>query len=133
MARRALAAGDTLPLLARLWRDWLSPHRGTLAVVMLLIAVVGAATGLYPALIKAAFDAKAAELGIEDPHVVPISALKGDPALSKLTAVKNDAVVNLDGEKPIGTAGNPTALSLPYLIEDYVELLADAAGGADKK
>ena len=28
--------------------------------------------------IKAAFDAKAAELGIEDPHVVPISALKGD-------------------------------------------------------
>ena len=62
-----------------------------------------------------------------------ISALKGDPALSKLTAVKNDAVVNLDGEKPIGTAGNPTALSLPYLIEDYVELLADAASGADKK
>ena len=28
--------------------------------------------------IKAEFDAKAAELGIEDPHVVPISALKGD-------------------------------------------------------
>ena len=28
--------------------------------------------------IKATFDAKAAELGIEDPHVVPISALKGD-------------------------------------------------------
>ena len=28
--------------------------------------------------IKTTFDAKAAELGIEDPHVVPISALKGD-------------------------------------------------------
>ena len=28
--------------------------------------------------IKADFDAKAAELGVEDPHVVPISALKGD-------------------------------------------------------
>ena len=28
--------------------------------------------------IKATFDAKTAELGIEDPHVVPISALKGD-------------------------------------------------------
>lgn len=62
-----------------------------------------------------------------------VKALKDDPALSKLSAVKNDAVVNLDGEKPIGTAGNPSALSLPYLIEDYVELLADAAGGADKK
>ena len=49
--------GDTAPLLARLWRDWLSPHRRTLAVVLGLIAVVGASTGLYPALIKAAFDA----------------------------------------------------------------------------
>ena len=28
--------------------------------------------------IKTTFDAKAAELGIEDPHVVPISALRGD-------------------------------------------------------
>ena len=42
-------------------------------------------------------------------------------------------MVNLDGEKPIGTAGNPTALSIPYLIDDYVELLAKAAEGADTK
>jgi subfamily B ATP-binding cassette protein MsbA len=45
MARRPLLRGDTLPLLGRLWREWLAPHRATLA------------TGLYPALIKAAFDA----------------------------------------------------------------------------
>ncbi|GJE54206.1 MULTISPECIES: ABC transporter ATP-binding protein [Methylobacterium] len=57
MARRPLLRGDTLPLLRRLWREWLSPHRATLAVVLVLIAIVGAATGLYPALIKAAFDA----------------------------------------------------------------------------
>ena len=57
MARRPLLRGDTLPLLGRLWREWLSPHRATLAVVLVLIAIVGAATGLYPALIKAAFDA----------------------------------------------------------------------------
>lgn len=57
MARRPLLRGDTLPLLGRLWREWLSPHRATLAVVLVLITVVGAATGLYPALIKAAFDA----------------------------------------------------------------------------
>ncbi|WP_267425971.1 ABC transporter ATP-binding protein [Methylobacterium sp. GC_Met_2] len=49
--------GDTAPLLARLWRTWLYPHRATLAVVLVLIALVGASTGLYPALIKAAFDA----------------------------------------------------------------------------
>ncbi len=57
MARRPLLRGDTLPLLGRLWREWLSPHRATLAVVLVLITIVGAATGLYPALIKAAFDA----------------------------------------------------------------------------
>lgn len=62
-----------------------------------------------------------------------ITAMEDDPALSKLTAVENDAVVNLDGEKPIGTAGNPTPLSIPYLIDEYVELLADAAGGSDAK
>jgi subfamily B ATP-binding cassette protein MsbA len=32
-------------LLTRLWRDWLRPHAGTLAVVLVLIAVIGAATG----------------------------------------------------------------------------------------
>lgn len=62
-----------------------------------------------------------------------VKAMEDDPALAKLTAVENDAVVNLDGEKPIGTAGNPTPLSLPYLIDDYVELLADAAGDSDTK
>ncbi len=56
-----------------------------------------------------------------------IDALKGDPVLSQLPAVANDAVVNLDGEQATGTAANPTALSLPYLVEEYVALLAEAA------
>ncbi len=56
-----------------------------------------------------------------------IDALEGDPILSQLPAVKNHAVVNLDGTKAIGTAANPTALSVPYLVEDYAALLADAA------
>lgn len=55
-----------------------------------------------------------------------IAALEGDPVLSQLPAVANGAVVNLDGSKPIGTSANPTALSTPYLIDDYVALLADA-------
>ncbi|MGV0388446.1 sulfate adenylyltransferase subunit 1 [Corynebacterium sanguinis] len=33
--------------------------------------------------IKAEFESKAAELGIEDPHVVPISALKGDNVVER--------------------------------------------------
>ncbi len=59
-----------------------------------------------------------------------IDALDGDPVLSQLPAVANDAIVNLDGTKAIGAAANPTALSLPYLVEDYVTLLGDAAAGS---
>ncbi|WP_307785253.1 hypothetical protein [Janibacter melonis] len=46
--------------------------------------------------------------------------------------MKNKAIVNLDGTKPIGTAANPTALSLPALIGDYVTLLGDAAAYTTK-
>lgn len=58
-----------------------------------------------------------------------IDALEADPVLSQLPAVKNGAIVNLDGTKPIGTAANPTALSTPALVDEYVALLADAAAG----
>ena len=52
-----LPSGDTLVLLGRLWRDWLRPHVRTLMLVLVFIAIVAAATGLYPVLIKAAFEA----------------------------------------------------------------------------
>jgi subfamily B ATP-binding cassette protein MsbA len=51
-----LEAG-AIPLVARLWRDWLKPHAPTLAVVLVLIVIVASSTGLYPVLIKAAFEA----------------------------------------------------------------------------
>ena len=57
MARKGLLRGDTLPLIRRLWRDWMRPHARTLALVLLLVILVAGATGLYPVLIKAAFDA----------------------------------------------------------------------------
>jgi len=56
-----------------------------------------------------------------------IDALEGDPVLSQLPAVENEAIVTLDGAEAMGTAANPTALSVPALVEDYVNLLADAA------
>lgn len=52
-----LPSGDTLALLRRLWRDWLRPHLRTLLLVLVFIVIVAAATGLYPVLIKAAFEA----------------------------------------------------------------------------
>lgn len=49
--------GDTVPLLRRLWREHVAHHRRSLALIMLLIVIGGAATSLYPLLIREAFDA----------------------------------------------------------------------------
>ena len=52
--------------------------------------------------------------------------MKGDLLLSGMPAVAKDAVVML-GRDPVGTAANPTPLSISWVLKDYVELLADAA------
>ena len=58
-----------------------------------------------------------------------IDAVEGDPLLSQLPAVADDAVVSLPGDGPLGTAANPTPLQVlnSDLVEQYVALLADAA------
>jgi subfamily B ATP-binding cassette protein MsbA len=56
-AAPACPPGDTRNLVLRLWREWLVPHRGSLALVLALIVLIACATGLYPILIKAAFEA----------------------------------------------------------------------------
>ncbi|WP_430910090.1 ABC transporter ATP-binding protein [Methylobacterium sp. sgz302541] len=109
MARRPLLRGDTLPLIGRLWRDWLSPHRGTLAVVMLLIAVVGAATGFYPALIKGAFDAfdhkDAAALAYGPLIVVAVTSIRGF-ALYGQTVLTNRVVTRVEADMQAALYGH---------------------------
>ncbi|WP_305784552.1 iron-siderophore ABC transporter substrate-binding protein [Symbioplanes lichenis] len=56
-----------------------------------------------------------------------VSALQANPLLAKMPAIKNGAVVALDGSGPAGTAANPTPLAIPYVTKDYVKQLADAA------
>ncbi|MCD4525845.1 iron-siderophore ABC transporter substrate-binding protein [Nocardioides sp. cx-173] len=56
-----------------------------------------------------------------------VDTLKSDPLLSKMPAVQNDAIVLLP-DSPLGTAANPTPLSISYVLEDYVAMLAEAAG-----
>jgi subfamily B ATP-binding cassette protein MsbA len=56
-SRKPPLPGDTPVLVARLWRDWLAPHASTLAAVLVLVIIVACSTGLYPVLIKAAFEA----------------------------------------------------------------------------
>jgi iron complex transport system substrate-binding protein len=55
-----------------------------------------------------------------------VDTLEADPLLSQMPAVQNGAIVSLDGSGPLGTAANPTPLSISWVLEDYVSLLAEA-------
>ena len=66
-AAEVLPSGDLLWLMLRLWRDWLRPHGRTLAAVLVLIVLVALSTGLYPVLIKAAFEAFSNRFGTGTP------------------------------------------------------------------
>ena len=57
-----------------------------------------------------------------------VTALEDDPLLSRMPAVANGAVVDLPGDDPLGTAANPTPLSISWVLEDYLSLLDQAAG-----
>ena len=101
--------GDTAPLLVRLWREWLSPHRAVLAIVLVLIAVVGASTGLYPALIKAAFDAfdrkDAAAIAYGPLVVVLVTSLRGF-ALYGQTILTNRVVTRVEADMQAALYGH---------------------------
>ncbi|MDR2379830.1 MAG: iron-siderophore ABC transporter substrate-binding protein [Bifidobacteriaceae bacterium] len=59
-----------------------------------------------------------------------VDTLKADPLLSQMPAIASNAVVFLDGSGPLGTAANPTPLAITWVLEDYVAMLAKAAGAA---
>ena len=56
-----------------------------------------------------------------------VDVLEADPLLSQMPAVKNGAIVSLDGAGSLGTAANPTPLAISWVLDDYLALLADAA------
>jgi len=55
-----------------------------------------------------------------------VEAMKANPLLARMPAVAHDAIVTL-GRDPLGTAANPTPLSISWVLEDYMALLAEAA------
>ncbi len=59
-----------------------------------------------------------------------VQTLQGDPVLSQIPAVANGSIVNLPGTEPLGTAANPTPLSISWILDDYVALLSQAADKA---
>lgn len=55
-----------------------------------------------------------------------IDAMAANPLLARMPAVTRGSIVTL-GRDPLGTAANPTPLSIPWVLKDYVALLAKAA------
>lgn len=56
-----------------------------------------------------------------------LDALQADPLMSQIPAVKNGAVVLIDEESALAAATTPSILSIPYAIDDYLEVLSEAA------
>lgn len=57
-----------------------------------------------------------------------VDTLQADPLLSQMPAIKNNSIVFLDGSGPMGTAANPTPLSISWVLDDYVKELSEAVG-----
>ncbi|MFD1859955.1 iron-siderophore ABC transporter substrate-binding protein [Aeromicrobium camelliae] len=56
-----------------------------------------------------------------------VATLQEDPLLSQIPAVANGAIVMLEDNTPLAAAGNPSALSVPWALSDYLDLLSAAA------
>lgn len=96
-----LRRGDTVPTIRRLWRDWVRPHRGPLAIVLMLIVVVAAATALYPILIKEAYDAFTARdaraIMLAPLFVIVITSIKGFALLGQ-TVLTNKVISRIEAD-----------------------------------
>jgi ATP-binding cassette, subfamily B, bacterial MsbA len=92
---------ETIPLVMRLWRDWMRPHRASLALAMLLVILISAATGLYPVLIKMAFDAFSAKdhaaITLGPFFVIAVTSVKGFSLLG-LTVLTNKIVTRIEAD-----------------------------------
>jgi ATP-binding cassette, subfamily B, bacterial MsbA len=110
MARKSLLSrGDTLPLIRRLWRDWMRPHAKVLTLVLVLVGLVSGATGLYPVLIKAAFDAFAAKdataILLAPLFVIAVTSVKGFSLLA-LTILTNRVVTKIEADMQTALYGH---------------------------
>ena len=66
-------------------------------------------------------------VGYGDENGELLSTLMDDPLINKIPAFERGSVVMFPGSTPLATAANPTPLSISWVLDDYVELLAEAA------
>jgi len=67
-------------------------------------------------------------VGYGDEGGTLLGALQADPLASRIPALQRGSVVFFAGSTPLATAANPTPLAISYVLGDYVDLLAEAAG-----
>lgn len=56
-----------------------------------------------------------------------LEAMQKDALLSGMPAIKNGSVVILNDNSPLAASASPSALSIPYTINEYLDLIATAA------
>jgi subfamily B ATP-binding cassette protein MsbA len=94
-------SGDTLPTVMRLWREWVRPHWRTLVLVLICIALVAGATGLYPILINKAYDAFTARdenaILYAPLFVIAVTSVRGFALLAQ-TVLTNRVVTRIEAD-----------------------------------
>ena len=58
---------------------------------------------------------------------VLLEALQADALLGQIPAIKNGSVVMIEDGTPLAASGTPSALSIPATIDEYLEMLGEAA------
>ena len=56
-----------------------------------------------------------------------LKALQADPLLGTVPAIKNGAVAIVEDGTPLAASGNPSALSIPATIDEYLKIIGEAA------
>lgn len=56
-----------------------------------------------------------------------VETLQADTLLKTVPAVQNAAIVQLENNTPLAAASTPSALSIPYSIDEYLTLISEAA------
>lgn len=95
---------DTLPVIMRLWREWIRPHRAALGLILVLVVVIAITTSLYPLLVKMALDAFTAKdqqvILIAPIFIIGVTAFKGFSLLAQ-TVLTNRVVTRIEADMQV--------------------------------
>ena len=59
-------------------------------------------------------------------------AVKADPVLGEIPAIKRGSVVFIGDNTPLAASGNPNPLSIAYTLGEYLELIEGAISKSDE-